>query len=84
MMTTCQRFFRELEIPDPVFNLGIGSGAHGAQTGKMLTEIEDVLLKPDCVLIYGDTNSTQAGALATAKLHIRIAHVEAGLRSFNR
>jgi UDP-GlcNAc3NAcA epimerase len=79
-------FFHELGIPKPAYHLGIGSAAHGAQTGRMLEAIEKVLIEtsPDAVLVYGDTNSTLAGALAAAKLHIPVAHVEAGVRSFNR
>jgi UDP-GlcNAc3NAcA epimerase len=78
-------FFDELDIPHPKYNLQISGGQHGAMTGRMLEAIEKVLLeeRPDWLLIYGDTNSTLAAALAAAKLHIRIAHVEAGLRSFN-
>lgn len=80
-----QVFFDEMEIPKPAHHLGISGGTHGAMTGRMLEGIEKVMLseKPDWVLIYGDTNSTLAGALAAAKLHIPVAHVEAGLRSFN-
>ena len=78
-------FFEQLSIPRPAYQLDINSGSHGEMTGRMLAEIEHVIMaeKPDRVLVYGDTNSTLAGALAAAKLHVPVAHVEAGLRSFD-
>jgi UDP-GlcNAc3NAcA epimerase len=79
-------FFEEMNIPLPNYTLNIGGGSHGAMTGRQLESIEKVLLdeSPDCVVVYGDTNSTLAGALAATKLHIPVAHIEAGLRSYNR
>lgn len=79
-------FFDELQIPRPQYHLGIGGGTHGQNTGRMIEHLEQVILKetPDWVLVYGDTDTTLAGALAAVKLHVPVAHVEAGLRSFNR
>jgi UDP-GlcNAc3NAcA epimerase len=79
-------FFKELDIPKPQYSMNINSGSHGQMTGRMLDGIEAILTedKPDAVLVYGDTNSTLAGALAASKLHIPVIHIEAGLRSFNR
>jgi UDP-N-acetylglucosamine 2-epimerase (non-hydrolysing) len=79
-------FFEELELPDPDYSLDVGSGTHAGQTAKIMTGVEDVLVKesPEIVLVQGDTNTVMAAALAASKLHVRVGHIEAGLRSFNR
>ncbi|MEO6882514.1 MAG: UDP-N-acetylglucosamine 2-epimerase (non-hydrolyzing) [Bacteroidia bacterium] len=81
-----QVFFDELQIPKPDYNLNTGSGSHGTQTASMIVGIEKILIdeKPHCIVVYGDTNSTLAGAIAASKIHIPVVHIEAGLRSFNK
>jgi len=79
-------FFEELQIPNPDFNLNVGSGSHGKQTAAMIEGIEEIILKesPDCVVVYGDTNSTLSTAVSASKMHVPVIHIEAGLRSFNK
>jgi UDP-N-acetylglucosamine 2-epimerase (non-hydrolysing) len=79
-------FFEQLRLPEAKYNLDVGSGSHGEQTGRILTGVEQVLVneRPDVVLVEGDTNTVLAGALAATKLHIKVGHVEAGLRSYDR